>query len=65
MEFSRQEYWNGLPFSPPEDLPNPGIKPWSPSLQADSLLFEPPGKYLMMSTHTICLKKYIITLIVT
>ena len=32
MEFSRQEYWNGLPFPSPEELPGPGIKPWSPAL---------------------------------
>ena len=38
MEFSRQEYWSGLPFSSPGDLPDPGIKPRSPALQADSLL---------------------------
>ena len=44
MEFSRQEYWSGLPFPSAEDLPNPGIKPGSPALQADSLLFEPPEK---------------------
>ena len=37
MEFSRQEYWSGLPFLTPGDLPNPGIKPTSPALQADSL----------------------------
>ena len=37
MEFSRQEYWSGLPFPSPEDLLNPGIKPRSPTLQADSL----------------------------
>ena len=43
-EVSRQEYWSGLPFTSPEDLPNPGIKPRSPRLQADSLLSEPPGK---------------------
>ena len=43
MEFSRQEYWNGLPFPFPEDLPNPGIEPRSPALQVDSLLFEPKG----------------------
>ena len=36
MEFSRQEYWSGLPFSSPGDLPDPGIKPRSPTLQADS-----------------------------
>ena len=44
MEFSRQEYWSGLPFPSPEDLPNSGIEPWSPALQADSLPFEPAGK---------------------
>ena len=44
MEFSRQEYWSGLPCLPPGDLPNPGIKPRSPTLQADSLPSEPPGK---------------------
>ena len=37
MEFFRQEYWNGLPFPSPGDLPNPGIEPRSPALQADSL----------------------------
>ena len=37
MGFSRQEYWNGLPFPSPGDLPNSGIKPRSPALQADSL----------------------------
>ena len=44
MEFSRQEYWSGLPCPPPGDLPNPGIEPRSLALQADSLLSEPPGK---------------------
>ena len=43
MGFSRQEYWSGLPFSSPGDLPDPGIEPWSPALQADVLLSEPPG----------------------
>ena len=37
MGFSRQEYWSGLPFPFPEDLPNPGIEPGSPALQVDSL----------------------------
>ena len=41
---SRQEHWSGYPFPPPEDLPNPGIKPSFPTLQVDSLLSEPPGK---------------------
>ena len=44
MGFSRQEYWSGLPFPSPGDFPNPGIEPRSPTLQADSLLSEPPGK---------------------
>ena len=44
MEFSRQEYWSGLPFPSPGDLPNPGIEPGSPALQADTLPSEPPGK---------------------
>ena len=46
MEFSRQEYWNGLPLPSPGDLPDPGIEPGSPALQADSLSSEPPGKPL-------------------
>ena len=37
MEFSRQDYWSGLPFPSPGDLPDPGIEPGSPALQADSL----------------------------
>ena len=44
MEFSRQEYWSGLPFPSPKDLPNPGIEPRSLTLQADAVPFEPPGK---------------------
>ena len=44
MEFSRQEYWNGLPFPSPGDLPSAVIEPGSPALQADSLPSEPPGK---------------------
>ena len=44
MEFSRQEYRSGLPFPPPGDVSNPGMKPRSPALQADSLLSETPGK---------------------
>ena len=44
MEFSRQEYWSALPRPPPGDLPNPGIEPRSPALQADSLPSQPPGK---------------------
>ena len=44
MGFSRQEYWSGLPFPSPGDLPNPGTEPPSPALQADSLRTELPGK---------------------
>ena len=43
MGFSRQEYWSGLPFPSPGDLPYPGIEPGSPALQADSLPSKPPG----------------------
>ena len=44
MGFSRQECWSGLPCPPPGDLPNPGMEPGSPALQADSFLPELPGK---------------------
>ena len=44
VEFSRQEYWNGQPFPFPGDLPDPGVEPGSPELQADSLPSEPRGK---------------------
>ena len=44
MGFSQQEYWSGSPFPSPGDLPNPGIEPGSPALQADALSSEPPGK---------------------
>ena len=50
MEFSRQEYWSGLPFPTPGALPDSGIKPGSPTLWADSLLSEPKGKPML--THT-------------
>ena len=44
MEFSRQEYWSGLPFTSPGYLPNPGMESGSPALQADSLPSEPQGR---------------------
>ena len=44
MEFSRQEYWSGLPCPTPGDPPNPGIEPRSPTFQAESLPAEPQGK---------------------
>ena len=43
MGFSRQEYWSGLPFPSPGDLPDPGIEPRFPALEADALTSEPPG----------------------
>ena len=46
MGFSRQEYWSGLPFPSPGDLPDPGIEPRSPALQADALPSEPQGNHL-------------------
>ena len=46
MGFSWQEYWSGLPFPSPGDLPNPGTEPRSPTFQADALTSEPPGKSL-------------------
>ena len=50
MEFSRQECWNGLPFLSPGDLPNPGIEPRSPALQAVTLPSESPGKPIRISS---------------
>ena len=49
LGFSRQEYWSGLPFPSPGDLPVPGIEPESLALQVDSLLYEPPGKCQKLS----------------
>ena len=53
MEFPRQEYWSGLPFPSSGDLPDTRIKPVSPTLQADSLLSQPPGKSI-----SICISDY-------
>ena len=50
MEFSSQEYWSGLLLPSPGDLPNPGIEPGFPALEADSLLSEPPGKTFFLGT---------------
>ena len=51
MGFSRQEYWTGLPFLSPGDLPDPGVKLWSPALLMDSLSSEPPGTPLLALAH--------------
>ena len=52
MGFSKQAYWSGLPFPSPGDLPNPGVKPGSPALQADALPSEPPGKQISYLSST-------------
>ena len=49
MGFSRPEYWSGLPFPSPGDLPNQGTEPISPTLQADAFTSEPPGNLLQYS----------------
>ena len=52
MEFSRPEYWSGLPFPSPRDLPDTGIEPGSPTLQADTLPSEPPKRsHWLLSSH--------------
>ena len=66
MGFLRQECWNGLPFPSPRDLPNPGIEPNSPILQADSLLSEPPGKHdkqIRLESKTSCYAKFFLSLL--
>ena len=62
MGFSKQEYWSGLPFPSPGDLPDPGIEPGSPTFQADALTSEPPGKPILImgrgqNIESHCLKK--------
>ena len=54
LGFSRQDYWSGLPFPSPGELPDPAIEPRSPALQADALTSEPPGK-LMTTTWLSCI----------
>ena len=51
MEFSRQEYWSGLPFPSLGNLPDPGIELRSPTLQTDALLSEPPGKPMVCEVY--------------
>ena len=69
MGFSKQEYWSGLPFPSPGDLPNPGIEPGSPALEANTLTSEPPGKpqssgfplVVILISGNICRKLLVIT----
>ena len=60
MEFSRPGYWSGQPFPSPEDLPNPGIEPRSPALQADSLPAEPQGKPKNTGVGSLSLLQWIV-----
>ena len=53
MGFSRQEYWSGLPFPSPGDLPDPGIEPWSPILEADALTSGPQFFIFTFHFHTL------------
>ena len=53
MGFSRQEYWSGLPFPSPGDLPDSGIEPRSPTLQADALTSEPPGILILRTPQMV------------
>ena len=58
-DFARQECWSGLPFPSPGDLPDPGIEPWSPTLQADALPSEPPGKRKQSKPHPIVIESWL------
>ena len=58
MGFSRQEYWSGLPFPSPGDLPNPGIEPGSPTLREVALTSEPPGKTLILKEYVVISNEY-------
>ena len=53
MGFSRQQYWSGLPFPSPGNLPDPGMEPGSPALQVDALPSEPPGKSFNPHVHNV------------
>ena len=63
MGFSRQEYWSGLLFPSPGDLPDPGIEPRSPTLRVDALLSESPGK-LSSVWHIVTVNRFIIIIII-
>ena len=59
MGFSRQEYWSGLPFPSPGDLPDPGIEPGSPTFQAEALTSEPPGKLYAYVTPFVIVPQFL------
>ena len=56
MGFSRQEYWSGLPYPSSGDLPDPGIEPRSPALQADALTTEPRCRYFIHPHRPVSLR---------
>ena len=58
IEFSRKEYWRGLPLPSPGNLPHPGIEPRSPALQVDALPSEPPGKSKVEWTEVAQISSY-------
>ena len=60
--FSRQEYWSGLPFPSPGDLPDPGIKPRSPTFQADALTSEPRASVYMYTIYIYAMCIYMYTI---
>ena len=60
--FSRQEYWSGLPFPSPGDLPDPGIKPRSPAFQADALTSEPRASVYMYTIYIYAMCIYMYTI---
>ena len=62
MGFSRQEYWSGLPFPSPGDLPDPGIEPWSPALRADALTSEPQLTILFAEMAIVKASSIVLTL---
>ena len=59
MGILRQEFWSELPFPFPGGLPDPGLEPWSPTLQADSLLYEPPWRPLCLFTFNLHVSLYV------
>ena len=60
MGLTRQQYWSGLPFPSPGDLPNPGTEPRSPALQADSLLTESPGNSMQIQMNVLVLRRTVV-----
>ena len=65
MGFPRQEYWSELPFPTPGDLPDPGVEPGSPALQADSLPLEPPANYSYISDYVLLIFLHFLTCLKT